>query len=671
MKPRILIVDDSVTVRMDLKECLEEAGFAASLCATLASARESLAHGRFDIIILDVILPDGDGLEFLAEFKSGPAPDKTPVMLLSSEGEVGDRVRGLRIGADEYLGKPYDRAQVVSRAQELLRRDKTRIRERPLILAIDDSATFRALLKVVLEGNGYDFAQAETGEDGLRRSSDLRPDALIVDGVLPGIDGLEVIRRIRADTALRRTPCLLLTASMEHTEELRALEAGADLFVCKGEDMDVILAKLGALLRPDRAPVREEDSSLLGPKRVLAVDDSLTFLEELSDRLRQEGYDVVSARSGEKALELLAVQKVDAILLDVLMPGLSGQETCRRIKASPAWRDIPLLMLTALEEREALLEGINAGADDYITKSNRFEVLMARLKAQLRRCQFEDENRSFRERLLRREMEALEVQAIRELSEARAGHIVDLENKNGELRRAKEGADALAKELESFSYSVSHDLRAPLRSIDGFSQILLERHGDGLSDEAGRLLGLVRTATLKMGELIEDMLSLARVTRKEVSFQPLDLSAMAAATIEELQRRDPDRTVEIRIQPGVTAIGDKGLMRILFENLLGNAWKFTSKTPSARITFGTEAAGDGRTVFAIKDNGAGFDMAYADKLFQVFQRLHPVRDFPGTGVGLATVDRVAKRHGGKVWCEGKEGSGACFYFTLPAEANGR
>jgi light-regulated signal transduction histidine kinase (bacteriophytochrome) len=353
------------------------------------------------------------------------------------------------------------------------------------------------------------------------------------------------------------------------------------------------------------------------------------------------------------------------------MPGLSGQETCLRIKASPVWRDIPLLMLTALEERDALLEGINAGADDYITKSNRFEVLMARLKAQLRRCQFEDENRSFRERLLRKEMEALEVQAIRELSEARAGHITDLERKNGELRRAKEEADALAKELESFSYSVSHDLRAPLRSIDGFSQILLERHRSELSDEGGRLLGLVRTATKKMGELIDDMLGLARVTQRGISLEPLDLSTMALATIAELRRLDPDRTVEIGIQPGVMAFGDKGLVRILFENLLGNAWKFTSKTPSPRITFGTELAGDGRTAFAVRDNGAGFDMAYADKLFQVFQRLHLVQDFPGTGVGLATVARVVKRHGGKVWCEGKEKSGACFYFTLQADANER
>jgi signal transduction histidine kinase len=394
------------------------------------------------------------------------------------------------------------------------------------------------------------------------------------------------------------------------------------------------------------------------------VDDSATFLEEVSDQLRQEGYDVVSARSGAEALELLAVQKVDAILLDVVMPGLSGQETCHRIKANPSWRDIPLLMLSGLEEREALLEGINAGADDFITKSARFEVLKARLRAQLRRRQFEDENRGFREQLLRREMEALEVQAVRELADERAKYIDELEKKNLELRRAREAAVALSKELESFSYSVSHDLRAPLRSIDGFSQMLMRKHSGNLDEEGLRLLGVVRASTENMGRLIDDMLNLAKVSRREISFQSTDLSSLARELAAELRLRDPGRDTEIEIQPDLHAKADRGLMRILLENLLGNAWKFTSHTPSARIVFKCEILADGRSAFVVRDNGAGFNMAYAGKLFGVFQRLHSTKDFPGTGVGLATVDRVVRRHGGRIWAEGKEGAGASFYFTL-------
>ena len=207
---------------------------------------------------------------------------------------------------------------------------------------IDDSVTFREALKAALEDAGYGVIVAGTGEDGLRLAADQRPTAIIVDGVLPGIDGATVIRRIRLDAALRQLPCLLLTASEDRGAELRALDAGADAFVRKDEDVPVILARLKAMLRSAGAQVADRGTaSLLGPKKILAVDDSETYLQDLAEALRADGYDVVLARSGEEALELLAVQPVDCILLDLLMPGIGGQETCRRIKDAPGMRDIP------------------------------------------------------------------------------------------------------------------------------------------------------------------------------------------------------------------------------------------------------------------------------------------------------------------------------------------
>jgi two-component system NtrC family sensor kinase len=660
MKAQVLIVDDSITVRMDLKESLEEAGFETLCCATAAAAHDALGRHSYDIVILDVLLPDMDGLEFLRELKTSPATRSLPVMLLSSEDEVRDRVRGFQTGADEYLGKPYNPAQVVSRARELLRRSAVQPRERPMVLCVDDSLSFRESLGESLRGAGYDVALAASGEEGLRTAADLRPDAIILDQNMPGLDGLGLLRRLRADTALRRLPCLLLTADAR--SELQALEAGADAFVAKDGEPDLILTKLAALLRGG-ASQGAQGVSLFSPKRVLAVDDSPSYLGELSEKLREEGYDVVQAVSGEDALQLLAVQSVDAILMDLSMPGLSGKEACRRIKAKPAWREIPLLILTATEEREAMLEGINAGADDYITKSSDFNVLMARLKAQLRRRQFEDENQAFREQLLRREMEALELQAVRELSETRAQHIADLETKNLELRRAQDAALDLAKELESFSYSVSHDLRAPLRSIDGFSQALLEDYS-GVLDPAGRgHLERVCAATHRMGELIDDMLSLAQVSRKELLMQEVDLSALALQVAEELQGRDPEHPVQVCVQPGLRAQGDPGLLRILFENLLGNARKFSSKQPHARIDFLREDVPGHGPAFTLRDNGVGFDMAHAHKLFGAFQRLHASADFPGTGIGLATVQRVLGRHHGRIWAEGAVGAGAAFHFA--------
>jgi signal transduction histidine kinase len=222
---------------------------------------------------------------------------------------------------------------------------------------------------------------------------------------------------------------------------------------------------------------------------------------------------------------------------------------------------------------------------------------------------------------------------------------------------------AANKELEAFSYSVSHDLRAPLRSIDGFSMALLEDYADKL-DEGGRdCLHRVRAATQRMGTLIDDMLNLSRMTRMDMRLESADLGAIARSVAVELQKVQPERRVEFRIEEGLEAFVDSHLITIAFENLLGNAWKFTSKRDSACIEFGGTQC-DGKLTYYVRDNGAGFDPAYADRLFGAFQRLHDKNEFPGTGVGLATVQRVIHRHGGRIWAESAVERGATFYFTL-------
>jgi DNA-binding response OmpR family regulator len=653
----VLIVDDSLTIRMDLDESFKEAGFDTALCATAATARDALNRTAFSLIVLDVILPDGDGIELLGEIKKSAGTASTPVMLLSTEAEVRDRIRGMKTGADEYIGKPYDTGYVVSRALQLIPQDRSPSSKPKCVtvLVIDDSSTFRAAMKSALESARYYVVTSANGEEGLRKAATLRPTLIVVDGMMPGIDGATVIRRIRSDAALRHTPCLLLTASEDRSNEVKALDSGADAYVRKESDMTVILARIAAVLRSAKSHgIAGATTSLLGPKKLLAVDDSPTYLNELSTHLHEEGYDVVMIRSGEEALELLAVQPVDCILLDLLMPGLSGQETCKRIKSSAAWRDIPLILLTSLDENEAMIAGINAGADDYITKSGDFEILKARLRAQLRRKQFEDENRSIREQLLQKEIEASEARGARDLAETRAALLADLERKN--------------QELESFSYSVSHDLRAPLRAIDGFSRAVLNAHGTSLNEQGKDYLQRVCVATKRMGEMIDALLELSRVTRHEIRNVPLNLSTLVRTVVEELQQSDPEHRVEIEIADGLEAVGDLSLIRIAIENLLANAWKYSRKRPNAKIEFGSNIQKSSVAYF-IRDNGAGFDMAYAGKLFGAFQRLHSVKDFQGTGIGLATVKRIICRHGGEIWAEGKVGEGAIFYFTLPKPAS--
>jgi PAS domain S-box-containing protein len=232
------------------------------------------------------------------------------------------------------------------------------------------------------------------------------------------------------------------------------------------------------------------------------------------------------------------------------------------------------------------------------------------------------------------------------------------------VEKARDAAEAANAELEAFSYSVSHDLRTPLRSIDGFSQALLEDYGDALDDTAKSFLNRVRKATQQMGRLIDDLLKLSRVTRSDFHHESVDLSRVVGAIIDKLREESPERTVDVVIQEGVIVNGDPNLLKIVLENLLGNAWKFTSREALPKLEFGTTVK-EGKTACFVRDNGAGFDMAYVDKLFGAFQRLHTTLEFPGTGIGLATVRRVINRHGGQVWVQAEVGKGATFYFTLP------
>ncbi len=236
---------------------------------------------------------------------------------------------------------------------------------------------------------------------------------------------------------------------------------------------------------------------------------------------------------------------------------------------------------------------------------------------------------------------------------------------NLEKRVAERTAEltAVNKELEAFAYSVSHDLRSPLRAIDGFSQALLEDYTDCLDDTGRDYLHRVQTATRRMGQLISDLLKLSRLTRGEMHREPVNLSALATEVLTDLQTLAPERQAEFIVTPNLMIDGDVRLLRVALENLLGNAWKFTSKLPLGRIEFG-QVEVNGERAYYVRDNGAGFDMAYADKLFGAFQRLHSTTEFEGTGIGLATVQRVIHRHGGRIWAEGKVGQGATFYFTL-------
>ena len=681
MPPVVLIVDDSLTVRMDLSEAFEAVGFRPVLATTVAEARRALERESVAAVILDVILPDEDGIELLREIRAAQSPNSPFVLLLSSEADVRDRIRGLRVGADDYVGKPYDTAYVTARVRELLRtRLAAEAPGRQTILIIDDSPTFRAELSAALELANYGVVVAADGEEGLRIADNIRPTAILVDSVMPGIDGGTVIRRIRLDAALRATPCVLLTASEDRGAELRALDAGADAFVRK-EDLEVVLARISAVLRATSLDPAL-GASLLGPKRILAVDDSATYLHELLAVLRGEGYDVVPARSGEEGLEMLASQQFDCILLDLVMPGIDGIEVCRRIKASPLHRDIPLIMLTATENRQAMIDALSSGADDFIAKSSELEVLKARVRAQLRRKQFEDEHRSVREKLLQSQIEAGEARAARELAETRAKLVEELEQKNGELTLAyRDLQTAQAQLIQSAKLAslgelvagVAHEINNPLAFV--ISHLGTVRRSAAKVDAAVRgalsydLLMSWQRATDRLAEMDVGLLRMRDLVLKLRTFSRLDEGERKVVSVREcveslltiLRHRLKDR-IEVHTQYGEPDLLEcyPGILTQAIMNLVANA--IDSIRAEGTITISTGAT-DGLYRIAVKDTGMGIPESVRHKILDPFFTTKPVGQ--GTGLGLSISYSIVQKHGGTLEFLNVEGGGTEARILIP------
>jgi len=377
---------------------------------------------------------------------------------------------------------------------------------------------------------------------------------------------------------------------------------------------------------------------------ILLVDDQPANLIALEAMLQALGQNLIKAESGREALKWLLTHDFAVILLDVKMPDMDGFETATLIRQRDKSRHTPILFLTANDNTQTqAVRGYAVGAVDYLVKPVVPEFVRSKVAVFVELAK--------KTELLRRQTQLLveSEQAALELAETRAELVRDLEHKN--------------RELESFSYAVSHDLRAPLRRIDSFSRAALESQSERLDQAGRRYLDRVREASQHMSQLIDDVLYLSRVTRADLRDQEVDLSSLATLILSRLQESEPKRKVEIKVRPGVVITGDGQLLRIALENLLENAWKFSARQPESRIEFGVTHA-SGEPTYFVRDNGAGFDMTYVDRLFGPFQRLHPQGEFPGSGIGLATVQRIVHRHGGRVWAEGLVGQGATFQFTL-------
>ena len=398
---------------------------------------------------------------------------------------------------------------------------------------------------------------------------------------------------------------------------------------------------------------------MTGAKILVVEDERITALD-IQETLTDLGYRVPAvAASGEEAVQKALETRPDLVLMDVMLKGdTDGIDAAGRIRAR---LNIPVVYLTAYTDEHTLARARPSAPFGYLVKPFNERELLTTIEMALYKHGADEALRKAHDDLERRVEER--TAELRTANEQLQKEMVERKRAEDEARAYAAQLEAANKELEAFSYSVSHDLRAPLRSIDGFSQAALEDYGDRLDAQGKDYLRRIRAGSQRMGRLIDDLLALSRLTRQEMRRQPADLSAMAKAIVRDLRQAQPERRVDFVITEDAVVYGDRRLLRVVLENLLGNAWKFTGKQPRAGIEFGVTGV-DGGPAYFVRDNGAGFDMAYADKLFGAFQRLHRADEFPGTGIGLASVQRIVRRHGGRVWAEGAVGQGAAFYFTL-------
>ncbi len=402
---------------------------------------------------------------------------------------------------------------------------------------------------------------------------------------------------------------------------------------------------------------------------ILLVDDHPENLLALGAILEISSYNLMKAPSGEEALKCVLYHDFAVILMDVQMPGMNGFEAAAIIRDRKRSRHTPIIFLTAIDKSEnRVVTGYQLGAVDYLFKPVVPEILQSKVEVFVDLFKKTEEIKQQAAKLATANQQLAEEIIQRRQAEEQVNKL------NQDLQQRAIDLEATNQELRAFNYAVSHDLKAYLNRIAGFSKALQEDYADNLDLEGKSYLRSIHTATYRMTGLTNALLRLSKVAHWELQYESVDMSALAQEIVDKLKQVTPQRQVEVAIMPKLVVQGDRELLKIALENLLGNAWKYTNKKTNARIEFGLSDStveisnlpdcSSNTVVYFIRDNGAGFDNSYADKLFNPFQRLHTATEFEGTGIGLSTVQRIIHRHNGQIWANGAVEQGATFYFVI-------
>jgi hypothetical protein len=404
---------------------------------------------------------------------------------------------------------------------------------------------------------------------------------------------------------------------------------------------------------------------------IMAVEDSLVQAKKLKNFLDQNGVRNIFYTTANEAFLAALENPPILIISDIVMPGMNGYEFCTKLKNHPAMKEIPVILLTSLRDPLDIIKGLQAGADNFITKPYEEQYLLSRVqyllanrdmrKAGATEMVIEIVFRGNKYSINSEKKQILDL--LLSVYEAAVQRNDQLISTQAELEASNENLLAANQELEAFSYTVSHDLRSPLNVVAGYVQLLQEEYRDRLDDEANEYLQRILTSAFSMAKLIDDLLKFSRSGRSVITPEYINLTEMADQVVEAVKERLGDSRAVFQIQRGMLTQADPSLVQVVLDNLIGNAAKYSSKVEYPVIIFNKIVEGR-ETIFYVKDNGAGFDMSKADKLFNPFQRFHTSQEFQGTGVGLATVRRIIERHGGRIWAESEPGKGATFFFTL-------
>lgn len=620
MPLEILIVEDSPTQAARLVEILRSQDWTTRTARDGRQALAAVAQQRPDLVVSDISMPVMDGLQLCRALKEKKASRDIPVVLLTSLNSTADILAALEAGADFHIPKTCPPAFLMSKIRQVVLAAEANemVPVSPVELEHGGqtyriAASREQMLQLLLATYEIAVAENESLIETRRELQDLNDR--LQDLVTERTAGLraEMVAREKSDL-IRRHEHMQMRFLTDHVPVMMAhLDAQR-----RYKFVNQPYAQLF-----DRSPdalVGRKASEVMDPATYRAVDPHM-------ERVLAGRHDTYDLRLPPNDQELTDVEVSYVPELD---------KRGKVVGFAAVIVDISERKRAEMELRQAHATAINM-TEEAVAARDQSEQASERLRGEVeRRLQVEQE--------------------IRRLN-------LELEER---VTARTASLQAANRELESFSYSISHDLRTPLRSIAGFSRILLEDCADQLNEDGQGHLQRICSATSRMGQLIDDLLTLSRVNRNELDRESLDLSVLAREIIAELQQEEPDRTVRCMIAPELTVMGDPHLLHAVLTNLLGNAWKFTANTTGAEIEVGVQDAG-GEAQYFVRDNGAGFDMAYASKLFIAFQRLHAVAEFPGTGIGLAIVERIITRHGGRIWAEGSVGQGASFYFTLPAE----